>query len=236
MSGQQIEELLQKYDPNLLAYMRKYYGNDPSFWEHEYNKHGTCFTTLRAKCQLPLRFGENGTSAALVGYFEQIVHQFKQLPSYDWLKEAGIEPSATKTYKRADMEQALRNKFGKTPYLYCPKKSTLSEIWYYYNVRGPLIHGQVSLSTTRAFCFPFGSRLINCFTPSTLRLIRPRHPAVTKIFFTVGIIVNQPHALLTPRTPASHRQCRRRWSEGTHPASFFASVSCRPHTTLSEAH
>jgi ribonuclease T2 len=140
-SGDQIEALLQQYDPSLLAYMRTYYENDPSFWEHEYNKHGTCFSTLRAKCQLDLSPFLNQTSAAVVGYFQQIVHEFKQLPSYDWLAQAGITPDSTKTYKLTDIQNALAKKQGGLPYIGC-YKGTLSEVWYYYNVRGPLIHGQ----------------------------------------------------------------------------------------------
>lgn len=141
-SGSEIVQLLQRYDHSLLTYMRTYYGNDPSFWEHEYNKHGTCFTTLRAKCQLPQPF-QNQTSAAVIGYFQQIVRQFRQLPTYEWLEQAGITPSTDKTYKRADMEAALAKKHGGKPYLGCINKTLFDEVWYYYNVRGPLIHGQV---------------------------------------------------------------------------------------------
>ncbi|CEH11963.1 Ribonuclease, T2 family [Ceraceosorus bombacis] len=140
-NGAQIKAQLAQYAPSTLNYMNTYYkdisGDDASFWDHEYNKHGTCFSTLRAKCQIPTR-GMNQTSAALVGYFEEIVRQFKRLPTYDWLASASILPSSTTTYPLASIQNVLTSKHGGVPYIGCNKNGTsLSEVWYYYHTRVP---------------------------------------------------------------------------------------------------
>lgn len=148
-TGEQIEEIIGQYDPALLDYMRIYYENEPSFWEHEQNKHMTCYSTLRAKCQLDFSPYINQTSAAVLGYFQQIVHEFKHLPTYKWLKEAGITPSATKNYTLTEVQNALTVRHGGVPYVGC-YDGQLSEVWYFFNVRGPLIHGQYVAANSTA--------------------------------------------------------------------------------------
>ncbi|UZJ54678.1 hypothetical protein CBS101457_003998 [Exobasidium rhododendri] len=157
MTGSQIQALLQEYNEPLLDYMKIYYkdvgGDDPSFWEHEYNKHGTCYTTLRPKCQIP-RPGMNQTTAAVVGYFEEIALQFERLPTFRWLADAGITPSTTKTYSKSQIQSVLAQKHGGIPYLGCVNSTTLDEFWYFFHTRGPLVGGQYLAidSTTPSSC------------------------------------------------------------------------------------
>jgi ribonuclease T2 len=61
--------------------MKKYWkddaGNDESFWEHEWNKHGTCISTLEPSCY-------NGYKAQeeVVDFFQTAVDMYKTLDSY----------------------------------------------------------------------------------------------------------------------------------------------------------
>lgn len=145
-TGAQIRAALNRYSPSTLSYMNTYYkdvnGDDESFWEHEWNKHGTCYTTLRARCQNPSS-GMSAEDAALVGYFEEMVRLFKTLPTYKWLSDAGITPSSSKAYRLSDLQAALSTQHGADVYIGCTNRNVIDEFWYYYNVKGPLIDGTV---------------------------------------------------------------------------------------------
>lgn len=67
------------------------------------------------------------------------------MPTYDWLSEAGIEPSSTKNYTRAEITSVLAKKHGGIPYLGCTGKgkNKLDEVWYFNNIYGPVAGGLV---------------------------------------------------------------------------------------------
>ncbi|KAL9931550.1 hypothetical protein V8E36_009547 [Tilletia maclaganii] len=143
-NGSEIRALIGKYEPALLKYMdttwTDYQDPDPSsFWAHEQNKHATCFSTLRAKCQLG-RPGISRDEEALVGYFRETVKRFKQLPTIKWLASAGIVQSNTVQYNLTDVLAVLKKRSGGIPYVGCRKGSAvISEFWYYSYTNGPLI-------------------------------------------------------------------------------------------------
>lgn len=58
-------------------YWKDYKGDDEDFWEHEWNKHGTCMSTLEPKCYN----GYKG-QAEVVDYFQITVDLFKGLDSF----------------------------------------------------------------------------------------------------------------------------------------------------------
>lgn len=71
------------------------------------------------------------------------------------LSSAGITPDSSKTYKRSEIESALAKLHGgSTPYLGC-KDGALSEVWYFFNVKGNLIDGQFKPSESRKLYFVF---------------------------------------------------------------------------------
>lgn len=76
------------------------------------------------------------------------------MPTYDWLKHAGIVPSETKTYSLKSIQDALAKKHGGVPFVGCNKQGELNEFWYYYTTKGPVnfakyIPGE---TTTKSTC------------------------------------------------------------------------------------
>ncbi|KAF2129931.1 ribonuclease T2 [Dothidotthia symphoricarpi CBS 119687] len=118
------------------TYWKDYQGDDFLFWTHEWSKHGTCISTLNPEC-----YPDHRATEEVVDYFQRAVDLFKTLPSYDWLKAAGIEPSFDKTYTFQAIQDALAvNRPGVEVTLGC-KYGRLNEIWYHFDVRGSLQTG-----------------------------------------------------------------------------------------------
>ena len=112
-------------------------GSAESFWEHEWGKHGTCISTLNPNC-----YTDYQPTEEVPDFFERTVDLFKSLPSYDWLKQAGIEPSTSKTYALSDIQSALsKHHGGEDVYVGCSNDGALEELWYFFNVRGSLQTG-----------------------------------------------------------------------------------------------
>ncbi|GAA6024509.1 hypothetical protein JCM11491_006680, partial [Sporobolomyces phaffii] len=134
---------LSQYGPSdLVPYMNKYWkdyqGDDESFWEHEWGKHGTCISSLNTTC-----YGNTYTPyEELVDYFERTVSLFKTLPTYSWLSAAGIVPSTTKTYTLAQLQAVAKANFGYDAVWNC-QKGVLNEVWYGYNSQGPIAGGKL---------------------------------------------------------------------------------------------
>ena len=63
----------------LLQYMQKYWTSNEdranNFWKHEWNKHGTCISTLEPSC-----YSDNDPIDGVVDYFQTTVNLFKTLP------------------------------------------------------------------------------------------------------------------------------------------------------------
>ena len=125
---------------DLLNYMNTYWkdyqGNDESFWEHEWGKHGTCISTLEPSC-----YTGYSPQEEVVDYFQKAVDLFKTLDSYSFLSASGILPSTTKTYTSAEIQAALTKPRGHAVAIQC-QNGELDEIWYFYNVKGSVQTGQ----------------------------------------------------------------------------------------------
>ncbi|KAH8814529.1 ribonuclease T2-like protein [Flagelloscypha sp. PMI_526] len=122
-----------------LSFMKDYWqdinGDDESFWEHEWGKHGTCMSTFEADC-FP---GSKGAEA--VAFFETTVSLFKNLTTYDFLKDAGIEPSSSKTYSYSEIKSALSNAAGGVDVQVSCEGSQLNSVAYYFNIIGSPVNG-----------------------------------------------------------------------------------------------
>lgn len=78
-----ISQILADADrSDLLDYMSIYWkdnrGNDPDLWAHEWNKHGTCISTLRTRCYVNYI-----SQQEVVDYFNKTVEIFQKLPSFE---------------------------------------------------------------------------------------------------------------------------------------------------------
>jgi ribonuclease T2 len=120
----------------MQTYWKDYQGDDEQFWSHEWDKHGTCISTLEPTC-----YEDFKPTQEVVDYFKRAVETFKTLPSFQWLEEAGITPSDSKTYTSAEIQDALKAKHGNEVTVGC-KSGKLNEIWYHYNVRGSVADGE----------------------------------------------------------------------------------------------
>lgn len=132
--------------PDMAKAMAKYWinsggsnvvGDSISLWQHEYNKHGTCFNTLQPKCFV----GPYNQFQAAIAYYQKVLEVWNTLPTFKFLKAAGITPSLEKPYALSDIEQALKVAHqNKKVYVGC-LNGTINEIWYYYQIRGSALEG-----------------------------------------------------------------------------------------------
>lgn len=120
----------------MKKYWKDYKGQDDSFWQHEWGKHGTCISTLEPKCYTNYKPTEEAAA-----FFTRTVELFKTLPTYQWLADAGITPSASKTYDLAKVQSVLEKKHGAKVTLNC-KGKVFNEVWYHFNVKGSLQSGK----------------------------------------------------------------------------------------------
>lgn len=139
---------------NLLRYMRRYWPEHESvnygMWQHEYNKHATCFSSGRPECYagipnnetvhiLPFPHDKKETHPQkdVADYFYKTVDLFKGLNTYNALKAAGIVPTTKKTYTMDQIQGALRATFGVNATVGCKKPNNeLHEMWYHFHVKG----------------------------------------------------------------------------------------------------
>ena len=108
-------------------------GNDESFWEHEWGKHGTCISTFSTAC-----YTDYVPTQEVVDFFQKTLQLFSALDTYAFLAAAGIEPSAAKTYTYAEIRTALVRDRRVDATIECggANATELDEVYYYYNVYG----------------------------------------------------------------------------------------------------
>ncbi|KAI9024316.1 RNase Sy [Phycomyces nitens] len=113
----------------MSTYWPSYTGDDSTFWTHEWDKHGTCVTTLDPAC-----FGDSYTKYQdMYTYFAKVLELRSTYNLHDILADAGITPGGS--YKATAMIAAIKKSTGFTPRITCTS-GTLNEIWLYFNVKG----------------------------------------------------------------------------------------------------
>ncbi|KAF7365959.1 Ribonuclease Le37 [Mycena venus] len=125
-----------------LSFMNTFWKNDPNdgsdeeLWEHEWETHGTCMSTLDVSC-LP---AGSPKGAEAVAFFETVVRLFQTLPTFEWLANQGITPSSSTTHTLASLTAAIKAEYGFTPSFDCDG-SNLSGASYYFHLIGSVIDG-----------------------------------------------------------------------------------------------
>ena len=132
----------------MQTYWTDYQGNDETFWEHEWEKHGTCISTFDTKCYTGYTPQEE-----VRDFFNDTVQLYKTLPTYTWLANAGIVPSSSKTYTSAAVLKALNTPRGVNPYISC-SGNNLNEVWYYFYLQGSVQTGKFEATDASAGTFP----------------------------------------------------------------------------------
>jgi ribonuclease T2 len=61
----------------MTKYWKDYSGDDESFWEHEWNKHGTCINTIEPDC-----YTDYTPQEEVGDYLQKAVDLFKTLNTY----------------------------------------------------------------------------------------------------------------------------------------------------------
>ncbi|GME71196.1 unnamed protein product [Ambrosiozyma monospora] len=127
-------ELLTK----MSTIWKDYQGNDDDLWTHEFNKHGTCMSTIKPSCYSS-DYKEHQNA---VDYIKKAIELYDGLPTYKWLAAKGIVPSETATYTKQQILDAISENFGHTAYISCDKKNGLQEVWYFHHLKGNALTGE----------------------------------------------------------------------------------------------
>ncbi|KAI1814343.1 ribonuclease t2 [Poronia punctata] len=137
-----ISAILEESAPDTLkkmqTYWKDYHGDDETFWEHEFGKHGTCMSTLNPEC-----YTDYQPADEVGDFFTRAVSVFEELPTYKWLSAAGIVPSTTATYTLAEIQAALKAEHGQDVVIRC-QSGALNELWYHFRVQGSIQSGELT--------------------------------------------------------------------------------------------
>ena len=127
--------------PDLTDYMSKYWlalnSNDNHLWSHEWNKHGTCISTLEPSCYPSPSDDDEDLHKDVLDYFTHATTLFSTLNTYDALAASNIIPTHRRAYDLADLQSAISTLQGAEVTFRCHGHE-LQEIWYHFTVHGPL--------------------------------------------------------------------------------------------------
>lgn len=158
--GNKIKSLNSTLLEELDTFWPSMYGNNPSFWSHEWNKHGTCVSTLEPHCYesyVPYQDAHD--------YFVTVINLFKRYDYVKALAKSGIRPG--RIYDREDIVKAFKTNLGLDATLKCRGKN-LKEMHIHFLAAGRDILNPTE-SSERTSC----PRKVNFFKKSPQILSRP---------------------------------------------------------------
>ncbi|GMM35538.1 hypothetical protein DASC09_028630 [Saccharomycopsis crataegensis] len=135
-----VSDVLQNAgETDLVNYMSQYWlnnnGDNEELWTHEFNKHGTCMSTLGTQCYA----SGTASNTNVVDFAKLVVKTYQGLPTYQWLAKAGITPSSSKTYSADEISAALKAGFGNDVFIGC-SNGAFNQVWYFHTVQGSLLN------------------------------------------------------------------------------------------------
>jgi ribonuclease T2 len=184
-------------------------GNNNHLWAHEWNKHGTCISTLNDECY----DSEADSDEAVTSYFIHAASLYATLNTYDTLAAAGIVPSHDETYELEAIQAALALPHNGFPVTLRCHGSSLQEVWYHYSVRGPLRHAEpfdqsseVALRSNTNIFVPTGPDISKSNCPSSgIRYMPKDSQSPTHTLPPPHTSTHTAHPTSTPNRPFSGR-------------------------------
>ncbi|CCH63049.1 hypothetical protein TBLA_0J00490 [Henningerozyma blattae CBS 6284] len=143
ISGKELLHLLN-------TYWKSDRNDDESLWIHEFNKHGSCISSLKPKCydRWNSQYQQDKDDSfkqykkqAVFDYFKTTYNLFKKLDTFEILASNNIVPSIDKSYTLKEITDALSKEFdNKKVLISCDNKNSLKEIWYFNLISGSLLN------------------------------------------------------------------------------------------------
>ncbi|KAF8304789.1 ribonuclease T2 [Clavulina sp. PMI_390] len=137
------EILKQAGEYELLGYMNKFWLNNTGpnelLWEHEWNKHGTCISTLEPSC---FTTEEHSKSYEVIAYIKRIVGLYRGLPTYEFLARQNIVPTTHHNYTLVQVQNALLEATGFNASVVCDTAGRITQVYYNYEIQGSLVDGK----------------------------------------------------------------------------------------------
>ncbi|RUS13287.1 ribonuclease T2-like protein, partial [Jimgerdemannia flammicorona] len=130
-----LDNILSNYgDKQLYNDMNTYWPSDAGpndkFWTHEWDKHGTCVSTLAPTC-----YGSKYKKYQDAhDYFKQALDLRAQYDLYAALDKAGIQPGSNPD--DSEIHSAIQAAFGKDAKVDCDSNGDINEIWLFFHVKG----------------------------------------------------------------------------------------------------
>ncbi|KXN71527.1 ribonuclease T2 [Conidiobolus coronatus NRRL 28638] len=126
-----MREIISK-DPKLWDQMNTYFssfkGDNPSFWTHEWTKHGTCVSTLQPDC-----YDNYEPKQEVRDFFNKTLELRQRFDLFPVLQEGNLKPG--RLYSRNQWLEALQPVFGKSVVLRC-RGNMIQEVHIFLQVYG----------------------------------------------------------------------------------------------------